>query len=140
MKTIKPDYAFVKFIREFVTDKLFENEGLCSYGCDLAFELDMEENNNGFVTSQDDALEFFNKYPRAFLATIDWIVGVFGAEELAHAAKSWQTFAFYVLHFGVENMVNQLPFVEENWDDEFELDENAIAILIEQVKTAGIEY
>lgn len=140
METIKVENEFVEYIREHITDRLTELDGLCSYGCDMAFELTLQENNNGLTHSDAEAIEFIGKYPKAGLATIDYLNWHFGSDEITHAMKTWQTFTFFMLYFGVNSMFNSLPYVEEHWDDEIELDKETTRILIEQVKTAGIEY
>lgn len=143
MNIIKVEDEFVSFIREFVCDKLDEFE-CCEYApvdaSDLRWEL--LDNDGEDMFDEDGAFAFMQKYPKAALATIDWANFNFGSEELPHLFKSWPTFAERIICFGVENMVDGLPLVQERWDDDegIGFDHDTVELLKQQVAVAGIEY
>lgn len=142
-KTIKHDKSFVEFIKDYVSDRLDELEGLETYGCDLGHELSLDVNNDVSIMWKDDdeALDFIAKYPRSALATVDCIRWQMGSDEVYHMMRDWRTFAFHMLWEGCNCIAYQLPTVEGAWNDELELTEEVVAQLKHELaEVKDIEY
>lgn len=141
--TIKHDAEFVKFVKGYIEHRLDELDGLCTYGCDLGFELSLDVNNDLSLMWKDDgeALEFIARYPNSALATVDCVKWHEGEEGVAHMLKSWRVFAFRMLYEACNCIACQMPLVERRWNDELELTENVVARLKRELaRIRDIEY
>lgn len=119
-KTIPLDEAFDKEIRDFVTDELSDNIGRGFYGSDLASELTMGENYDGcWIPWQIEARKYIAKHWDVASETYDYF-----KNELDMPINPFESpakYTFFMLDFGVRNILNESPTLDRLWNEEFEL-------------------
>lgn len=140
--------GFRREIIDFLIEKIENYEGQMLYGCDLAHELTLDENNDGcWVMYISRANEFVSRYRKDALETLQYFRDNFGNEytdkqlEIGEYAE-WdevdyedcideidmieennksELFTFMMLYYGVEQLINNLSCVSKVWDVEFEI-------------------
>lgn len=122
---------FINDIKDFIINELPNYEGDSFYGADLAHELTLEENNDGcWFGNIDRARRYIESNAIDALDTVAYF-----ADELDMRVdvRNYPLLTFFMLYRGVSQLLLQTPFIDENWNDEFTLDADAIATIIKQV-------
>ena len=133
--TFKFEKDFTDYLKGYVCGRLDELEDLETYGCDLAFEVTLDVNNDQHElwNNDDEALDFIKRYPSSALAAIECHCWNFGREDLAHVLRDWSTLAFFMLYHGCNSLVNECQLIQDSWDDEIHLDAETIERLKDEV-------
>lgn len=130
---------FDDFCKQHINDRLNDYEGCEFEAADLAFELTLDENNNGVVfSSTDKAKRFIKTNFDAAAMTFDYYKSEL--DMTINPFADADVFSFYMLHFGVNQLINQCNFIQEHWDDEIELDRATIDTICQQVSDGKIDW
>lgn len=124
---------FTKAIQEHIEERLEDYEGNSVYMCDLATELTMYENMNGaWIIGTYQALNFICDNRWEASDTFDYFKNEL--EMTPNPFDNPEAFTFYMLDWGVRQILAQCEFIDENWGDELELTAETISTITEQVK------
>lgn len=123
---------FTDEIKNFVIDRLNDYENLEFYGCDLASELTMNENKDGcYYIYTEDALNFIRENWTQAAETWKYFNDDLGMS--INPFEDPTAYTFYMLDYGVNELLNSLDFVSDNWDDEITLTRENIDKLTQEI-------
>lgn len=116
---------FYDEMREFIIERMNDYEGCNFYACDLAHELTMSENYTGaYIIGTYAAREFirehFDEAGECF---------AYYHEELDMNPNPFtepEAFTFFMLDWGVSELMNGCTYLGEHWDECITLDRETI--------------
>lgn len=125
--------SFNEDIHDFIEDRLNEYEGEKFYGADLADELTDNENQDGcWILYTDKAIDYIFENRWAASSTFTYF-----KDELSMAINPFEDpekYTYFMLYYGVREIVSDLPYVQAHWDEEITLTKDVIAQIIEESK------
>lgn len=113
----------VEWAKEYIEDNLPEWEGQSVYGADLANELTEEPNVNGIY--EDDSWGFISKHINDARDEYEYEKDNFG-EVLHNPFEEPEAFVVCMLINTVNDLLAQVPVVDEHWNDDLELTKEVI--------------
>jgi len=128
--------GFKNWLFEMISDALEDYEDVEIYGCDLALKLFEGQNANGSVScSSYEAKEFIREYwDDAGEIIDDWKSNT---GESINPFENPESFQVIMLLEGARDILSQSSFIDEHWNDEFELTGD----VIKTIKTdIGIDH
>ncbi|MCL2321022.1 MAG: hypothetical protein FWC47_02825 [Oscillospiraceae bacterium] len=116
---------FKNWLLEKISDALDDYEGAIVYSCDLALKLFEGENANGSVScSSYEAKEFIRQYwDDAGEIFDDWKSNI---GESLNPFENPESFQVIMLLEGARDVLSQSSFLDDHWNDEFELTRDVI--------------
>lgn len=128
--------TYFDFCKNVALDKLDDFEDGMSYACDLASWLTMSENNTGsWYCSRYKAMEDIKNWFLDLADFVDYYKNNFGYSENLNVFKNPEVFHCLAIICGVEAIVNQCKYLNDNWDNKVVLDYNTIQLLKKQIKS-----
>ena len=129
--------SLANFMVDVLCDKLdeYEGSGALMYGADMGYGLLEEENVNGSYTF--DAMEAINwigehfEEVREIVAEIEFSMG---AESVPNPFLEPERFMVVVMLETSSMLCSQCALIDENWNNEFELTDEAIATIKQQLE------
>lgn len=145
---------FQQEIVNFLKENINYFKGRKIYGGDLCHELTMDENNNGaWEIYTEKANAFVKKFRKDARDTIEYYNSNFGEDFLADKlglepydlyskriikliidSGNSSLFTFFMLYYGVDEIVPQLSCVSENWDEAVLIDQDFIDTFIAELE------
>lgn len=116
---------------DYIKDTLPDYEGVSTYGSDLGNLITEEPNANGVY--EDNAWDFISKHIHDAKDEYDYEKDSYG-EVLHNPFEDPDAFVVCMLINTVDGVLSQVPFVEENWNDEFELTKDIIDEILNSLK------
>lgn len=130
---------YEKFVKDFIADRLDEFELETFAGSDLSFELTLPENEDGSLfRTRKEAEDFICDNFAAARDTFNFFKDNFG--ECHNPFDNPDKFAFYMLYFGVDVLINQCDYIREHWDDDVELTSEVIGTITNQIEGMAISW
>lgn len=126
--------TLVEYCKNYILENIgnYENESV--YGADLAFTITEGPNVDGSLTySRYEAKKYLNEWYDDCSDYWEWEKSNFG-ENFNNPFENPEAFMVCMVINGVDIILSRCPIVEENWNDEFELDEEAIKSIREYVE------
>ncbi len=116
---------FYDEMRGFIIDRLNDCEGCEFYACDLPHELTMNENYTGaYIIGIHDAREFIRDNFDEAGECFDYY-----HEELEMSPNPFtepEAFTFFMLDWGVSELMNGCTYLDEHWNECITLDRETI--------------
>lgn len=130
--------SFIDDLKATIKDRLQDYSGGTYYGCDLAYTLFEGENANGSVfcntykTKQFIAenFELFGDLVEYVKDNLDMTLNPFAEPEKAHVI---------LLLESAQSFLAKLPLIDENWNNNIELTDEAIEMLCTQIDELSID-
>ena len=116
---------------DYIKDTLPDYEGVSTYGSDLCNLITEGPNANGVY--EDNAWDFISKHIHDAKDEYDYEKDSFG-EVLHNPFEDPDAFVVCMLINTVDGVLSQVPIVEENWNDEFELTKDIIDEILNSLK------
>jgi len=137
---IKENKPFMDIIRDSVSDRLDEMEGMTVVGADMASEVTMPDNMDGcFVIYTDAAKDFISHYFNEAGETFEYFKSVYGNDWNENPFEDPSKFTFFMEEYGVETLLNDIPVINDNWDEDIELTPEIIAQIKHEIGMPGYE-
>ncbi len=108
----------VDWAKDYILDTIDDYEGVSTYGADLGNLLTEGPNADGVY--EDNAWDFISKHIHDARDEYEYEKDNFG-EVLHNPFEDPDAFVVCMLINTVDGIMSQVPFVDENWNDEFEL-------------------
>ena len=122
-------------IADHIIDWMWDNEGDTLYAADMRGECDMGENMVGaWKIYTSDACDFIAKYWDEASATFDYF-----KNELDMAINPFESptaYTFYMLDYGIGEIMSNCPFFDDNWNNEIALVPGVIKHITNQLNDA----
>lgn len=123
---------FHREIYDFIIERMYDYEGMEFYACDLANKLTMAENYTGtYIIGTYAAREFirehFDEAGECF---------TYYHEELGMNPNPFtepEAFTFFMLDWGVSELMAGCTYLDEHWDERITLDREAIEAIMENL-------
>lgn len=131
--------AFNEFCIDFINDRLDEYKNQVIYACDLGYTLCEEINANGTVTfSYKEAKEYICEWWDDASDFSDYENFNFG--ERSNPFENPEAFMVRMIIEGCNNLLSRCDYINEHWDEEIELTEEAIKELKTDLKDKEVEF
>ena len=121
----------IKWAIDFIKDELPDWEGQEVYGCDLANEITQGPNNNGIY--ENDSWGFISKHINDARDEYEYEKNNFG-DVLHNPFDNPEAFVVCMLINTVNDILSQVPIIDEHWNDSLELNEENINQILEYLK------
>jgi len=121
----------VQWAIDYIKDELPDYVGDDTYGADLGNLITEGPNNNG--TYEDDSWGFISKHINDARDEYEYEKNNFG-EVLHNPFEKPEAFVVCMLINTVNDVLSQVPFVEEHWNDEFEITEEVVKEILDFLK------
>lgn len=121
----------VQWAIDYIEDTLPDYVGNDTYGADLGNLITEGPNNNG--TYEDDSWGFISKHINDARDEYEYEKNNFG-EVLHNPFEKPEAFVVCMLINTVNDVLSQVPFVEEHWDGEFEITEEVVKEILDFLK------
>ena len=108
----------VEWAKDYILDTIDDYEGVSTYGCDLGDLLTEGPNNDGAY--EDYGWPWLARHINDAKDEYDYEEDTFG-KVLHNPFEDPYGFVVCMLINTVDGIMSQVPFVDENWNDEFEL-------------------
>lgn len=132
------DSSFDQDIMDFIEDKLYAYEGEFYYGSELAAELTHDENmDGGWIPGTQAAWDYIAEHRQVASDVFDYCRDNFG--ESPNPLENPPAFTFYMLDYGVSNVLANCPTVY-NQDDEIELTGEVINQILSECDKTKAAY
>ena len=126
------DAGFQSDIMDFLTDRLYDYEGNVFYGGDMAMELtDAENMDGGWIIGYSKALDYICEHRLVSAEVFDNFKFEFG--ETPNPFENPEGFTYYMLDYGVRNLLGGSKFLDGHWDEEIELTPEVIETIIGEI-------
>lgn len=113
--------GFDNYIKDTIMDKLEEMEGKSLNVSELSDEITMEDNNSGcFILYTIEAKQFIKDFWEEAQDTYEDHIFQFGKEGafIPNPFEDPNGYSFFMEDYGVRKLLNNIPFIEDNWDEE----------------------
>lgn len=126
---IKP---FFDYCKDFILDNIEGYEGNVVYGCDLGIELTEEICCDGTITfSSSESKRYLAEWWDDAAMFSDYEKFSFG--QRSNPFDNVEAFIVNMVTEGVRSILSRCQFVDDKWNEKFELTEQVIEIIGEQV-------
>ena len=129
--------SFVEYCKDYIIDSLpdFEDEEV--YGCDLCSKLTESDNVNGSMTySTYKAQQYIKEWWDDCAEFYEFADMEFGSDYVSKSLNVFanpEAFMLVMVMEGIGYLLSRVSIVDENWNDEFILDKEAIDTIIDEV-------
>lgn len=125
---------YVEYIKEFIKDKLPEYEGTEVYCCDLGYTLTEGINADGTATyNRQEAMEYIKEWFDEAADVYNYQVENYG-QACQNPFENPEAWMVCMIIEGVNSVLGQCEYINENWNDEIILTEEIIQIINEYVE------
>ena len=116
---------FYKDIKYFIFDRLEDYNGNEYYTCDLLHELTLNENMDGcYVFDTGSAIDFIKNNWEIAECTFNYYDSEIGMT--INPFEDPCVYTFYMLQYGVDQVLMQLDFIQDNWSDSIVINDSNI--------------
>ena len=132
------DMGFDNYIKDTILERLEEMEGESVCVSDLASEITMEDNNAGtFIVYTIEAKQFIKDFMKEAQETYEDHIFQFGEEDsfIPNPFKDPNGYSFFMEDYGVRKLLNNIPFIEDNWDEEIVITPEVIKQIRKELDT-----
>jgi len=132
------DRELMELMKGFAIEALENYRGMDEsvYSCDLSGELTMEINNNGSVSfSTFKAKEFIKKYYDEMGEVVEYCKDNFEMTLNPFSEPETAEVMMYITY--VESLVNRLPTIDAEWNEQIELSDEMIDTLISEIESVS---
>lgn len=130
---------FTDYCREFIENNLSEYDGQNVYACDLGFTLCEGINANGTATfSRQLAKDYICEWWEDAADFSDYEEMNFGKR--SNPFENTEAFMVRMIIEGVNSILSQCDFINDNWNDEIELTEDVISEILESIKDLDVKF
>lgn len=124
---------FFDFCKDFILDKIEDYEGSDVYGADLGIDLAEGINADGtFTYSTEKAKKYLQDWWADAAEYSEYEEMNFG--QCSNPFENVEVFITRMVIEGVRTILSRCKFVDDKWNDKFELTKDVIAIIKEQVE------
>ena len=125
---------FIDYCKDYILSTIENYEGHNGYGSELGMTLTEEPNCNGSLTfSRSEAKDYLREWWDECGDYWEYERDNFG-ENFHNPFDDPEGYMVCMVIEGVNSILSDCPIVEENWNDKFELTEDAIASIEEYVE------
>lgn len=126
-------------VKEFLYNKLDNCHCTDVYGCDLAGYLTNEINMDGTVEfSTSETIRKITENWDEYGSVFQYMVDNFGEPpNVFDSPESFDVGAYYII---AGEILGKIPFIEENWNNEIELNFDNIELIQEAIENDDTEY
>lgn len=125
---------FVDYCKNYILENIENYKGRSEYGADFAYTLTEGPNCDGSLTySRREAQEYLNEWYDDCSEYWEYEKSNFG-ENYHNPFENPEAYMVCMVIEGVHSILSHCPIIEENWDDTFVLDDDAIKSICEYVK------
>ena len=122
-------------IKDFISDKIWDFEGESVYVADLSMKLTEDENMYGGWMSGTEGTEYIKTHWEDASETFEQVTFDFG-KDIALELNPFSApgkFTFFMLDYGVNSVLNNSSFINDNWNEEVELTEETIKTILSEI-------
>lgn len=128
---------FEQDIKDFLYERLWAYEENSFHGCDLRIELTEEENIDGcWKMYYDEAEKYIGERWDDASETYEYYIDNFGndfAPKLNPFGRNSCMFTFFMLQYGVDEILSRSKFIDDHWDEEIKLTEETIETILSEI-------
>lgn len=129
IKKASYDSGFDSDVMSFIEDTLYRLEGMSVYGSDLPMILTEGPNSDGaWIVGTYNAWEYIAEHRLVASDTFEYVQDNLGFAP--NPLEDPEGFTFFMLDYGVGNILGSCPALDELWDEEFELTPEVIERII----------
>lgn len=126
--------SFNEYCKNYILENLGNYEGQSVYGSEVGYTITQSPNVDGTLTySNHEAIEYLREWWYDAGEYWEYEKDNFG-ENLHNPFENPEAYMVCMVIEGVNSILSDCPIVEENWNDKFELTEDAIASIKEFVE------
>lgn len=131
---------YEEYVKDFIKDELQNNSGRTVYGCDLGYAITEGINVDGSATySTEKAKQYIKHWWDEAAEVYEYQKENYG-ECLQNPFEEPEKFHVCMIIEGVNSLFGQCDTVEKFWNDEFELTQEVINKIIEEVDEKEIKF
>ena len=125
--------SFLDYCKQYILENIDEHEGRSVYNCDLGIELTEGMCCDGtFTYNTAEAKKYLLEWWDDAAEFSDYENFSFG--ERSNPFDNIELFLVKMVAEGVRSILSRCQFIEDNWDKKYELTEDIIAVIKEQVE------
>lgn len=128
-----------KEVKQYLIGEIEGYEGQTVYGADLAGLLTEGPNMNGTVEfSTNETIRKITNYWEEYGSVYQYMIDNFGEPfNVFDSPEAFDVWAYYII---AGEILSKIPFIEENWNNEIELNFDNIELIQEAIENDDTEY
>ena len=131
---------FEEYVKDFVHRKLNDYIGTEVYGCDLGYKLTESENINGSITyNRYKAIEYIKEWWDEAAEVYDYQKENYG-DVTQNPFDNPEAYMVVMVIEGCDALLSNSYYLQENWNDEFELTKENVETIWNEIKDCRIEF
>lgn len=132
--------SFNEYCHDFIADNLPLYDGHLHYGSELGYDITEEMNVNGSATfSRPAAMDYIREWWIEAADYWEYERLEFG-EHFHNPFDDPEAYMVCMIIEGVNSILAQSTFINENWNEEIELTPENIALILSQVENCNVQF
>jgi len=123
------------FVKDIITDRLFDYEDTKTYGCDMAYTLLEQYNIDGsYFYSTYESEEFIKQHFSELGEIVEEISFQLGKEFIPNIFDEPEKFTVVIFLEVANYILSQCKTIDDNWNNEMTLNKKTINQIIKEMK------